>query len=91
MADTVFAWVMLALVTAPIWLPPLLGLWRGFVQPMSISEQKIEEVAQQYVRKHGGDAEKMAFIEEDAAWRRGHEFEQGRWRRIRARIRQLVE
>jgi hypothetical protein len=37
--------------------------------------------------QHGDAAERMAFVEEDRAWRYSDTFEQGKWRRVRRAMR----
>jgi hypothetical protein len=41
------------------------------------------------VARWGDRAAKMAFIEEDRAWRYSETFEQGRWHRVRQAIARL--
>jgi len=56
--------------------------WEFRVKPLRIPKEEINAIADELIEKHGPDAEKFAYIEEDAAWRRSNTFEQGKWRRV---------
>ena len=61
-------------------------VYEGTIRPMLISHTDILLIADNLVRQYGDRAEEIAFIEEDAAWRRSKTFEQGKWRRVRREL-----
>lgn len=60
--------------------------WESRIQPLRISREEINSIADELIEKHGPDAREKAFIEEDAAWRRSNMIEQGKWRRVRKEL-----
>lgn len=75
------------LLLSPPWLAFLWHLVTFRIRPLLIPARDIRAMADALVLKHGDLAEEMAFIEEDAAWRRSDVFLQGRWRRVRRELR----
>lgn len=57
--------------------------WQGRIRPMLIPRAEIERLAYDLIDKHGERAEEFAAMEEDRAWRYSHNFEQGKWQRVR--------
>lgn len=73
-------------------LSPILGvfLWHVYefnVRPWRIPSAEIDRLVQAMLAKD--DPEYAAFIEEQAAWFRSDTFEQGKWRRVRRKLRRL--
>ncbi len=60
--------------------------WEFRIQPLRISKEEINSIADELVEKHGSGAREEAFIEEDAAWRRSNMIEQGKWHRVRKEL-----
>lgn len=79
-------WFGTALCLFPIWGALLWELWEEAVRPWLISRAEIDALSKLMLARHGDKADKMAFIEEDRAWRYSESFEQGKWRRVRRRI-----
>lgn len=79
-------WIVLAACGAPIWGTLLWELWDGAVRPRLIRRDIIDRAAAAILAEHGDQAEQMAWIQEDRAWRYSDSFKQGGWRRIRKRI-----
>jgi hypothetical protein len=73
-------------VTSPIWLTIFLEVWQGIVKPGLISKTDIDLLVKGLIAEHGVQAARIAFIDEDRAWRLGDSFEQGKWRRVRKEI-----
>jgi hypothetical protein len=73
--------------TAPIWGVILFECWQLFVRPALIPRGEIDRLATTMLAEHGDAAERMAFAEEDRAWRYSDTFEQGKWRRVRRAMR----
>jgi hypothetical protein len=74
-------------VTAPVWATILWELWSMFVRPALVPRAEIDRLAAAMLAQHGDAAERMAFVEEDRAWRYSDTFEQGKWRRVRRAMR----
>jgi hypothetical protein len=58
-----------------------------FVRPALIKRAEIDRLASAMLAQHGDAAERMAFVEEDRAWRYSDTFEQEKWRRVRRAMR----
>lgn len=65
--------------------------WESCIRPMLIANVEIKRIADELVKEHGERAAEIAFIEEDRAWRYSQNFEQGKWRRVRAELRRRKE
>ena len=76
-------WITIGAVTAPALLAFLWHVYAFRLRPLLIPASEITALADALVARHGEDAEEMAFIEEDSAWRRSDIHGQGRWRRVR--------
>jgi hypothetical protein len=79
-------WIVLAACSAPIWGTLLWEVWDGAVRPRLIRRDIIDRAAAVILAEHGDQAEQMAWIQEDRAWRYSDSFKQGGWRRIRKQI-----
>ena len=65
------------------------GLWHAWefrLKPLAIPKAKINAIVDDLIALHGPDAEEMAYIEEDRAWRYSDTYEQGKWRRVRREL-----
>ena len=82
-------WMAIVAAASPIWGLLLWLLWAGGIRPRLISRTEIDSLAAAMLARHGDRAEEIAFIEEDRAWRYSRSFEQGKWRRVRKRIKQM--
>ncbi|MCZ7479566.1 hypothetical protein [Rhizobium rhizogenes] len=65
--------------------------WKSCIRPMFIVDVEIKRIADELVQQHGERAAEIALIEEDRAWRYSQNFEQGKWRRVRAELRRRKE
>lgn len=65
--------------------------WESCVRSMFISDAEITRMTDELIQEHGQRAEEIAFIEEDRSWRYSQNFEQGKWRRVRAELRRRKE
>ena len=83
-ASLKFAVMVIAL--SPIALALGWALVEGLVLPRLIPREAIDALAETVMRDHPEDPEGWAFREEHAAWVRSRAVEQGRWRRVRRRI-----
>jgi len=81
------AWTGVGLATAPIWGALVWELWQAGIRPRLIPNAEIDALAAATLARYGDKAGEMALIEEDRAWRRSDGFEQGKWRRVRTRMR----
>jgi hypothetical protein len=79
-------WMCIGAASSPIWGALLLVLWQRGIRPRLIPE--IDSLAAAMLARHGCRAEEVAFIEEDRAWRYSRSYKQGKWRRIRKRIKE---
>ncbi|HVW57833.1 MAG TPA: hypothetical protein VHC00_19325 [Rhizobiaceae bacterium] len=80
---TVIGWALLILAISPIVGAIGWEIWQGQIRPRLIPEAEIEAIASEMFARYGDQAEEMAFINEDRAWRYSDSFEQGKWRRVR--------
>jgi len=80
---SLIAWVLVALGLLPIIGAIVWEVWEGQIRPRRIPQSEIEMLAADLVARYGDQAEEMAFINEDHAWRYSDSFEQGKWRRVR--------
>jgi hypothetical protein len=80
-------WAIVAIVTAPVWATLLWELWSMLVRPALVPRAEIDRLAAAMLAQHGDAAERMAFVEEDRAWRYSDSFEQRKWRRVRKAMR----
>ena len=80
-------WAGIGLATAPIWGAFIWELWEAGIRPRLIPAAEIDALTAAMLARYSGNAGKMAFIEEDRAWRYSDGFAQGRWRRVRKRTR----
>ncbi|MGD0024124.1 MAG: hypothetical protein ABSC37_05760 [Xanthobacteraceae bacterium] len=78
-------WAGIGLAIAPIWGAFIWELWEAGIRPRLIPAAEVDALAAAMLARYGDKAGKMAFIEEDRAWRYSDGFEQGRWRRVRKR------
>jgi hypothetical protein len=76
-------WAFIILAVSPIIGAVGWEVWQGQVRPRLIPKAEIEAIAAELVARYGDQAEEMAFINEDRAWRYSDSFEQGKWRRVR--------
>ena len=63
--------------------------WEWFqsrIRPLFVSKADIKEIADDLAEKHGDDAERIAFIEEDRAMRHTDTYKQGVWKRVRKEL-----
>jgi hypothetical protein len=74
---------------SPIWGAFVWVMWEGEIKPRLIPEPEIMALAVAHVARYGELAAKMAFIEEDRAWRYSDSFAQGKWKRVRQEIERL--
>lgn len=77
---------ILALATLPIWGALVWRIWELGIRPRLIPTATIRRLADRLIARYGPQAEEMAFIEEDRAWRYSETFEQGKWRRVRREL-----
>lgn len=69
-------------------------LWvrgKSCLRSMFISDAEITRMTDELIQELGQRAEEIAFIEEDRSWRYSRNFEQGKWRRVRAELRRRKE
>ncbi|MCZ4075000.1 hypothetical protein [Agrobacterium sp. LMR679] len=66
-------------------------IWQQAVRPMLVPRAEIKRIADILMKAYGNAAEELAVIEEDRAWRYSRNFEQGKWRRVRAELRRRKE
>jgi hypothetical protein len=78
-----------AICLFPIWGALVWELWEGTVRPRFICRKEIEVLSAAMLARHGDNAEQVAFIKEDRAWRYSDSFKQGKWRRVRKTIERL--
>lgn len=85
-----FKWLAVATAASPI----LIGIgWvivEGSILPRLIPRGEIERLADEIMRRYPTNPEDAAFIEEHAAWQRGDDGAQGKWRRVRKAIRRRL-
>ena len=84
-------WIILKWSAATLALLPMIigigcGIYEGSIRPRLIPQDKIEAMTDDVMRDHAEDPVGWAFMEEYAAWLRGHTFKQGQRRRIRRSI-----
>lgn len=60
--------------------------WDFRLRPLFIPRAEINAIVDEFIAKHGPDAEEKAYAEEDRAWRYSNTFEQGKWRRVRREL-----
>jgi hypothetical protein len=60
--------------------------WESRIKPRLIGRSEIADLAGKLISRHGEEAEKIAFMEEDRAWRYSDVFLQGKWRRVRIEL-----
>jgi len=77
---------VVALATLPIWGTLVWHIWELAIRPRLIPAEIVQQLADKLIALHGPQAEEMAFIEEDRAWRYSETFEQGKWRRVRREL-----
>lgn len=74
--------------------PILLGVgwvvWNGWVRPRFIPRSEIDRLADDIMARYPDDPERAALREEEHYWFQSEEFEQGKWRRVRAEIRRRL-
>ncbi|KMO44496.1 hypothetical protein VQ03_03055 [Methylobacterium tarhaniae] len=90
LADQVWSslrWALVAIALSPVALGIGSSLVEGLILPRLIPRAAIDALADAVMREHPEDPERWAFGEEHAAWVRSQAVEQGRWRRVRRRIR----
>ncbi|NRA89434.1 MAG: hypothetical protein HRU28_19065 [Rhizobiales bacterium] len=78
---------LIILMTAPIWLSFLYLLWRIFILPFTIPKAEINLLSIELIQKHGDEANKFAFINEDRAWRYSNARDQAKWHLVGKKIR----
>lgn len=61
-------------------------IWEQSIKPRLLPKDEINKIVDDLISKHGSEAEHIAFIEEDRAWRRSETFEQGKWHRVRKEL-----
>jgi hypothetical protein len=82
-------WIVIGAVTSPIWGALLWVFWQGSIRPRLIPRAEIDALAATLMARHGRNADEVAYLEEEQAWRSSRPFEQGQWRRVRKRIARL--
>ena len=82
-----FWWGGVTLCLFPIWGALLWELWEGSIRPRFITDAEVDALSTSMLARYGDRAEKIAFMEEDRAWRYSESFEQGKWRRVRRELR----
>lgn len=80
----------LGAVTAPIWGTMLWELWEGVFRPRLISNREVERLAAEMRAHHGRRALEMTCVEEGRSWWDCDSFEQGKWRRVRQRLKRAA-
>lgn len=80
---TLIGWALVILAISPIVGAIGWEVWHGFIRPRLIPRAEIEAIATELVARYGDQAEEIAFINEDRAWRYSDSFEQGKWKRVR--------
>ena len=75
--------------SAPVWFSCLWVFWDGRVRPSLISRAEIARCAEEARLVDPLDPARAAFNRELHAWFKGDDFEQGKWRRVRARLKRL--
>jgi hypothetical protein len=83
---SVLKWALFALALSPIVIGIGWGIVEGSVLPRLIPHEEIERMADDLMRRYPADPEEAAFIEEQAAWFRSEDHEQGKWHRVRKLI-----
>ncbi|WCK02419.1 hypothetical protein [Agrobacterium tumefaciens] len=66
-------------------------IWEQAVRHILVPRAEITRIADVLSKTYGNAAEEFAVIEEDRAWRYSQNFEQGKWRRVRAELRRRKE
>lgn len=64
-------------------------VWEWFqsrIRPLFVPKAEIKQMADDLGEKHGDDAERIAFIEEDRAMRYTDTYKQGVWKRVRKEL-----
>ncbi len=79
--------VAITVALSPVALAFGVALVEGLILPRLIPREAIDALAEAVMREHPDDPEGWAFKEEHAAWHRSERVAQGRWRRVRHRIR----
>jgi hypothetical protein len=60
--------------------------WAVYVRPLFIPRSEIEKLADKLLQQYEDEAEYIAFINEERAWRYFDYFERGKWLRVRKAI-----
>ncbi|MEW7008133.1 hypothetical protein [Lentilitoribacter sp. EG35] len=64
-------------------------IWEWFqlhIRPLFITKSEIGRKADELLDRYGGDAERIAFIEEDRTMRYTDTYQQGVWKRVRKEL-----
>lgn len=88
---SVLSWCSIAVIGACGLSAFIYVIWQQAVRPMLVPRAEITRVADILSKTYGNAAEEFAVIEEDRAWRYSRNFEQGKWRRVRAELRRRKE
>lgn len=81
-------WGIVIVASSPIWGAIGWETHQLFIRPMFIPREEIDLLVEQMMRREA--PEQAALIEEHAAWYRSDSFEQGKWRRVRRRLREML-
>ena len=76
-------WIAGAGFVAPIVAALVFHFHEFWLRPRRIPSVEIERLADDIAARHSDDPELAAFLEEEAAWFRSDDFEQGVWRKVR--------
>ncbi|MBA8877558.1 hypothetical protein [Phyllobacterium myrsinacearum] len=77
-----FEWFIFIIGSSPIWGTLLFHEWEASIKPWLVPKDKIMEMTDMLLAKHGARAGYRALIEEEHAWRCGDMVQQGIWRRV---------
>jgi hypothetical protein len=84
--SSIVKWLVVALALSPAWATLVWHLWVLAIKPRLIPRERIIRMADELRTEFGEEAEDIAFIYEDRAWRRSETLEQGIWHRVRLEL-----
>lgn len=82
----IFTWLCWLVAFAPVGGLFSWHVWNARIRPRMIPAEDIARLADELVARHGAQAEDIAFIEQDRAWRSSEVFQQGKWHRVRREL-----
>ena len=80
---SIIKWLAIALALSPAWATLMWHLWMMAIKPRLIPRERITRMADELRIEFGEEAEDVAFIYEDRAWRCSQTLEQGIWHQVR--------